>query len=404
MSAQPYRDIALVAPITIPYVRFSEHGAAWFIGAALREMIHTAGVSKDQVDGLAVSSFTLYPDTVVALTEHFGMRPRWIEALPMGGASAIIALRRAARAVQMGDAELIACIGGDTCQRGVFRELVSNFSRFSIDAVYPYGAGGPNAVFALITRKYMQEYGAQREDFGRLCIAQRENAAHFPYALLRQPLTMDAYLGARPIAEPLHLFDCVMPCAGADGFLVMPVSRARGLGLPYATLSAAVERHNATCGNPIQLGGAWGLDREVLYAQADLGPGDMDFLQTYDDYPVISMLQMEDLGFCGAGEAPEFVRRTALSCTGGGLPHNTSGGQLSVGQAGFAGGFLGLVEAIRQLTGQTLGATVPGARFGLVSGFGMVNYTAAYAPPRRSWRPHEHPAPSWTHAAVAADL
>ena len=96
-------------------------------------------------------------------------------------------------------------------------------------------------------------------------------------------------------------------------------------------------------------------------------------METYDDYPVIVMMQLEGLGFCAKGEAPDFVRAHDLT-VGGDFPHNTSGGQLSVGQAGAAGGHLGLVEAVRQVTGRALGAQVPGARTALVSGFGMVNY------------------------------
>ena len=85
------------------------------------------------------------------------------------------------------------------------------------------------------------------------------------------------------------------------------------------------------------------------------------------------MMQMEDLGFCAKGEGPDFVRKTDLSITGD-LPHNTSGGQLSGGQAGAAGGFIGLVEAIRQVIGAAGGTQVKDARRALVSGFGMINY------------------------------
>jgi acetyl-CoA acetyltransferase len=115
------------------------------------------------------------------------------------------------------------------------------------------------------------------------------------------------------------------------------------------------------------------MDIDDLYAQADVGPEDIDFLQTYDDYPVISLMQIEDLGFCAKGEGPAFVRRHTFT-NDGSFPVNTSGGQLSVGQAGAAGGYLGLVEALRQLTGRPLGSAVPDARIGLVSGFGMINY------------------------------
>lgn len=369
-----YTDIALVAPTSFGYTRYSERGAPWFLGSVLREMLKSAGLNKTAVDGLAVASFTLAPDTVVALTEYLLLSPRWIEHLPYGGASGVMALRRAARAVQNGDAGVVACIAGDTHGRAGFKELLENFSRFSSDSVYPYGAGGPNSVFAMITRAYMERTGATREDFGRICIAQRYNAAHFPAALLQDPLSMEGYMDARPVSDPLHLFDCVMPCAGAEGFLVMSVDRARSLNLPYARILAIGERHNAFRDDEVVSRGGWEMYRDELYAAAGVGPAGIDLLQTYDDYPVIVMLQLEDLGFCAKGGAPEFVRRTALTFDGGGLPHNTSGGQLSAGQAGAAGGFLGLVEALRQLTVPGLPNAVPDASTALVSGYGMVNY------------------------------
>ncbi|MCC7412323.1 MAG: thiolase family protein [Gammaproteobacteria bacterium] len=373
-GARSYEGVAVLAPMTVPYEKSSPHGAARFLGRTLRGLIDASGIHKRDIDGLAVSSFSLAPDTAVSMTEHFGMSVRYVEQLVTGGASGVMALKHAARAIQCGDADIVACIAGDTCRPGMFADLVANFSRFSRDAVHPYGGAGPNGVFAMITRAYMEQTGATREDFGRICIAQRHNAGHYPHALLREPLTLEEYLAARPIAEPLHRFDCVMPCAGGEGFLVMSEDRARALRLPYAQILAAEERHNAWFDDAVQLRGGWALYRDALYAAAGLGPADMQFLQTYDDYPVIVMQQLEDLGYCASGDAPRFVRETALTFDGGGLPHNTSGGQLSVGQAGFAGGFLGTVEALRQLIGPDLGNRVPRARVGMVSGYGMVMY------------------------------
>jgi acetyl-CoA acetyltransferase len=124
--------------------------------------------------------------------------------------------------------------------------------------------------------------------------------------------------------------------------------------------------------------GGWAMDVDELYAMAGTAPEHIDFVETYDDYPVISMLQFEDLGFCRKGEGPVFVRAHDFR-VGGDLPHNTSGGQLSVGQAGAAGGHLGLVEAVRQLLGAAGPTQVEGARLGLVSGFGMINYARGIA-------------------------
>jgi acetyl-CoA acetyltransferase len=373
MARTAYDDVVLAAPVTVPYVRYSIRSAHWFLGRALAELIAKAKIPKARIDGLEVASFTLAPDTAVGLTQHLGVTLRWLDHVPMGGASGVVSIRRAARAVQNGDAEIVACIAGDTNHTDSFRRNTSAFSQFSQDAVYPYGSGGPNTSFAFLTSYYMRTFGAERADFGKLCVAQRTNALKNPLALFKEPLTLDQYLNARLIADPLRLFDCVMPCAGAEGFLVMPRQTAEKLNLPFARLLSAIERHNAFPDDPVQFRGGWALDCDELYGQAGVEPKDIDVLETYDDYPVINVLQLEDLGFCRKGEGPGFIRANSFEA-GGTFPFNTSGGQLSVGQAGAAGGYLGVVEATRQLTGQTLGARVAEARYGVASGFGMINY------------------------------
>ena len=373
MTRRGYEGVVAVMPVTIPYARYSTRSAHWWLGRALGELIRGAGIAKNVVDGVCVSSFTLGPDTAVGLMQHLGISPRWLDHIPMGGASGVVALRRAARAVQAGDAEVIACIAGDTNHVDSFRNTVSQFSRFAQDAVYPYGAGGPNASFALLTDYYMKHYGATREDFGKLCVAQRANALNNPHALMKKPMSLEEYMAARPITDPIHLFDCVMPCAGAEGYLLMSEERARSLELPFVRIRSTIERHNAFPEDPIQFRGGWAMDRDALYEHAGVGPQDVDFLEAYDDYPVINMMQIEDLGFCAKGEASAFVRQHEFTIAGS-FPFNTSGGQLSVGQAGAAGGYLGFVQALRQLTGTAGRMQVTDARIGLVSGFGMINY------------------------------
>lgn len=373
MTAIPYDGVVLTCPFTVPYVRYAHETAHYWIARALRGTLQAGGLAPRDIDGLSVSSFTLFPDTPVGLTQHLGLTLRYLDSIPMGGASGVVAARRAARAVQAGDADIVACVAGDANRIDSFRQLLSAFSRFSLDASYGYGFGGPNATFALIMDGYMAEYGATRADFGRIAVAQRDNALRNPHALMKKPLTLDDYLNARMISDPVALFDCVMPCAGAEAFLVMREDEARKRGLPFARMRGSIERHNANADDPLQLRGGWAVDIDDLYAQAGCGPRDMDLLQTYDDYPVISMMQIEDLGFCPKGQAAEFVRAHDLTVTGD-FPHNTSGGQLSVGQAGAAGGYLGTVEAIRQVTGQAGPTQVADARLAMVSGFGMVNY------------------------------
>ena len=370
-----YQGVALCIPVSRDYVRNSSHAAPWFVGRVLRELLTESGLKKSDIDGLAVASFSLAPDSVVTLCEYLGMEPRWLEALPYGGASGLLGIQKAARAIQCGDAEVIACIGGDTSAPGNFKELVADFSTFTRDAGYPYGAAGPNGVFALLSQHFMNTHGVTREDLGRLCVAQRYNANHFTGALLgHKKLKLADYLSAPEIASPLHLFDCVMPCAGGEGLLVMSTERARKLNLATVEIAALGQVFNGYSTDAIQTRTGAAAIASQLYNQAGLGPENLDMVQTYDDYPVMALMQMLDLHVCKQGQVAQFLRDRTTTFDGGDIPHNTCGGQLGVGQAGAAGGFLGLVEAVRQLTVSAVENQVPDARTALVSGYGMVNY------------------------------
>ena len=368
-----YDGVVVAAPVSVPYERFSPESAHWWLARALSELGKRSGLSAGDIDGLCASSFTLFPDTAAGITQHFGLTPRWLDHVPTGGASGVVTLRRAARAVQSGDANVVACIAGDTNHVDSFRSMLTTFSRFSQDASYPYGSGGPNGSFSLMTSHHMKTYGTQREDFGRICVAQRDNALKYPGALMNKPLTLEQYMDARLIADPLVLFDCVMPCAGAEAYLVLREKDANAQKLSYANILSTIDRHNAFPDDPVQIRGGWALDKDEFWSMAGVTPDQVDLLQTYDDYPVISVMQMEDLGFCEKGAASEFIQSNTLTHDGT-FPHNTSGGQLSGGQAGAAGGFLGLVEAIRQLTGEAGENAVKDARIAAVSGFGMINF------------------------------
>jgi acetyl-CoA acetyltransferase len=372
-SQQPYDGAVLCAPVTVPYTRFSPESAHWWAGAALAGVASATGIRPSAVDGFCFSSFTCGPDTVVGMTQHLGLSPRWIDHIPTGGASGVMAIRRAARAVQAGDAELVVCVAADTNQIDSFRQGLNVFSRFSQDATYPYGFGGPNGTFALITDNFMREFGVRREDFAKLCVAQRSNALSNPYALMKKPLTIDQYMNARVISDPVHLFDCVMPCAGAEAFVVTTPEKAEELNLSYATISATIERHNAFPDDPVQTRGGWAMDIDTLWSDAKLTPADMHTVQVYDDYPVIVAMQLADLGFCDKTELPEFIAANEFTIDGS-VPLNTNGGQLSAGQAGAAGGFQNCTEGLRQILHEPLGQQIPDASRALISGFGLVNY------------------------------
>src|SRR5690606_16504089 len=143
--------------------------------------------------------FTLAPENVTTVAEHFGIECKFLFQGLYGGASGIIGMRHAARAIQAGDASCVIILAADAFDVGSHMSMNRSAGQHDYMGVWGYGAA--NGVFAMQTRKYMDQYGVRSEDFGRLCIAFRENARLNPNALLRDPMTMDDYLGARLIAD-----------------------------------------------------------------------------------------------------------------------------------------------------------------------------------------------------------
>src|SRR3984893_7749292 len=92
-TRKPYGDVVICVPVTVPYRRYSTNSAHWWIGRALHELVKRSGLRVQDIDGLSVSSFTIAPDTAIGLTQHFGVSPRWLDYVPLGGASGVVALR-----------------------------------------------------------------------------------------------------------------------------------------------------------------------------------------------------------------------------------------------------------------------------------------------------------------------
>ncbi len=279
----------------------------------------------------------------------------------------------AARAIQAGDAEVVVCVAADAFTVDSHMEMMDRFNTALRDYVAPYGFGGPNGLFALVQQRHMHEFGTKREQLGKLAVTQRRHAALNPNALLRLPLTLEDYLNARVIADPVRLYDCVMPCAGGDAIVLTTVERARKLAGRPVYIWAGAECHNYRPLDVVQLVGPWAAFREELFRQAAIEPKDLDFVQLYDDYPIMELIQLEDLGFAPKGGGGAFIEKTDFSIHGN-LPLNTGGGQLSCGQSGAGGGMIGLTEAACQLRQEAGARQVPDARIGLVSGYGMVGY------------------------------
>lgn len=373
MAVGSYDGVVIVGVGQTPYEKSTTKPLHRLLWEALDGALRSAGLSWKRIDGLGVTSFGLSPDNVTTLAEHFGLEPRWLFQGMYGGASGIINMLHGARAIQAGDAEVVACLSGDIFDVTGHNEMVDRFNGPLRDYLSPYGFGSANGIFALHTRLYMATYGATREDFGRLAVAQRQNAQRNPNALFRgKPMMLKDYMKARIIADPLHLFDCVHPCAGADCVVLASEQVAERLEVPGVRILGGGELHNNPANDIYSLRGGWEQFRDRMYEQAGCGPEDMHFVQLYDDYPVMEFIQLEGLGFCAPGETARFIHETDVTVDGA-FPINTGGGQLSAGQPGASGGMLGVVEAVLQLRGEA-GARQVDCDRGIVAGYGLVSF------------------------------
>lgn len=363
------REVGIVGYGSAAYDKKPRQTLFGYIAEAARAALAHAGVRKDEVNGLAVDA-ALGGDTAVSTAEYLGLSLSWAYKSTAAGAGPIMSVVNAVRAVDAGVADYVICVGAGAQDIATFKKRVAQFTAAVSDYLAPHGYGGPPGMHAIIQRKHMARYGTTREQLGRIAVDQRANASLNEAALLRKPLTLDEYLNAKLVADPLRLYDCVLPCSGAEAVVVGTLDRARGKGV---RLLSAHERHNHPLGEIAPIRGGWEVFRSALFEDAGYGPRDMQFMQCYDDFPIMAAMQIEDLGFCEKGAIGRFLDENRLTHDGS-FPLNTGGGQLSCGQAGGASGLLGVVEATRQLRGEGGARQVRDAARGIVSGYGMISY------------------------------
>jgi acetyl-CoA acetyltransferase len=340
-----------------------------FIARAVVAALDDAGLCRDAVDGFAVASFSLAPDHAIDLAWKLGLRLRFLMEDTNGGASGINMLAHAVRAIEAGDAETIVVCAGDAMSREEFRALVDNYNAAMRDHLAALPTGGPNALFALLTQRHARRHELERPDYACVPLAQRAWAQRNPNAVYRSPLSLEEYLDAPAVAPPLTRYDCVPVVAGADA-LVLTAREGAGARVRARAIRALHNPDNQQ-GDGLEPSGFASISAE-LWAAAGARPGDLDAAFLYDDYPVMVLVQAHDLGLVAGGDLERFLHGRLIEER---WPLNTSGGQLSAGQAGAAGGMHGLVEAVTQLRGRAGDRQVPGAGLALVTGYGMVLHT-----------------------------
>jgi acetyl-CoA acetyltransferase len=341
------------------------------VDAAL-QALDDAQLERSDIDGMAISSFTLSPDHAIDLAWRLGLKVRWLMEDTNGGASGVNMLQHAARAVEAGDATRVLILAGDRMGAAEFTRLANSYNVVTRDHLAPLPCNGPNTLFSFVTQRHMDLNGLTREDYGQIPVAQRSWAALNPGAAYRAPLSIQEYMEAPMVAPPLCRYDCVPLVSGADAVIVASADAITGGR--YASVRAVVASYNAD--HQEGDGQRTGLTdvASALWEAAGCGPEDIDLASVYDDYPVVVLVLLNDLGMIEGGDLPRFLHHRLGAER---WPLNTSGGMLSSGQAGAAGGLHGLVEAVNQLRGLAGARQIP-ARHALVVGYGMVlaNYGA----------------------------
>jgi acetyl-CoA acetyltransferase len=333
----------------------------------------------NEIDGFAYYSNATsgYADTIDTATimQTLGIpHVNFSAAVTMGGGGSAGAIGLASSAILTGNARYVVTVMGLQQRRqrlGSFFAAIPPTAESSF--LQPAGLSGPGHLVALLAQRHMYKYGTRREAFAEIAISSRTNALNRPTALMRQPLTKDQYFNARMIAEPLCLYDFCLETDGAVAIITAASADARDLRQkPIYVLSCVhggaldwgrgflgmqmPDSTFTTAGNqPIA---------ERLYALAGVGPKDVDVALLYDHFTYMVLAQLEDYGFCAAGEGGPFVESGAIRFQGGSIPVNPHGGQLS---EAYVVGMTQIREAVEQLRGTAVNQ-VADAEIALVTG------------------------------------
>lgn len=337
------------------------------LAEACQAALIDAELNISDIDGFGVASFTLRPDHAIDLAWKLGISANWLMEDTNGGASAGTMLEHAVHAIEAGAARNILLVAGDHMPPEAFANLVEYYNLATYQHLAPLPMKGPNASFAMLTQRQMECWDLTEEDYGNIVVAQRRWASLNPGAVYRNDLTMDDYLTSPMVSNPLRRYDCVPPVTGGDAIVVS--SKPDGKAAAKILANKASYNHDDQSSDGLTTGVA--TIAAAAWGNAGVDPDDVGVVSVYDDYPAMVVSQLWDLGLVPSNESlSRFITEQVATHK---LPVNTSGGQLSAGQAGAAGGMHGMVETARQLMGKA-GKRQVDAKFGVVTGYGMVLY------------------------------
>ena len=364
------KKVCFVGYGSTEYSRKSEAPVLWYYAEAIRNALKQTGLHKKEIQGLSITT-QVSPDYSPHVAEQLGLEVDWVLNGDYGGAGGVMSVRRAADAIEAGHVDLIVLVGANSFDRSTPQQRLLEYQRANYVNVLRLRRTQHS--HGLIQRLHMAQYGTTLEQIGKIAMAQRENALNNPQALFREPMSYQDYFNSRMISDPIRLFDCVMPCSGAECVILASEERAKKITDKLVYLVTDAEKSHFQVANMLPDKTTFGMKVVGERIFSEVKREDIDLFEIYDDYPIAVMIQIEDFGYCKKGDGGKFVEAHDLTYKGD-FPVNTGGGELSVGQAGLAGGFLHIVEALRQLRGEADGHQVKKAERALVSGIGWLNY------------------------------
>jgi acetyl-CoA acetyltransferase len=365
----PLHDVAIVGAYNTRQARVLEQPETAVLLDAMRGALRSAGLSFADVDGVNVFSSVRRwnPREVVQL---LGGRPCWT-----GVEIGIPAVLEAAFAISAGLATTVLVA---TAQAAEYteRDLTAPWTRPSNEFVECWGLYTA-AEFALIARRHMHLYGTRPEALATVAATIRTHGAMNPAAVHYEPghaVTTAEVLASRMVADPFHLLDCAITSEGGAGLVLTSAERARDLGVvPIHLLGAGIDRQGMSyVGPPVwdRYGEVGGRAARLAFAQAGLGPSDVDVAELYDPFSFEIIRQLEAMGFCKPGEGGDFVMDGRIAVAGE-LPVATNGGLLSFSHAGLAQLLQKPIAAVQQLRGELPEElTVRGAEVAITSNGG----------------------------------
>ncbi|MGC0331291.1 acetyl-CoA acetyltransferase [Streptomyces sp. SAI-170] len=349
-----HRDAAIVGVALSSCGRVDDATPYALHAQAARRALADSGLDRSVVDGFASAGTGLLAPVEVA--DHLGLRPTWVDSTSVGGATWEVMAAHAADAIAAGHARAVLLVYGSTARADI------RAGRRSGDLAF--GTRGPAqfetpygitliAKYAMAARRHMIEYGTTIEQLAEVAVQARANAALNPDALYRTPLTVDDVLDAPLIADPFTKPHCCLRSDGGAAVLLASREYVRDCRTRPVWVLGTGEHvsHSALGSWPDFTVSPASVSGPLAFARAGVRPSDIDLAEIYDAFTYMTLVTLEDLGFCAKGEGGDFVGKGRLRVRGGELPVNTDGGGLSAQHPGMRGLFL-LVEAVRQLRGE----------------------------------------------------